>query len=71
LRSHPHLLDRLATELESGDGEPAMEFPTDAIPTTAEQARLARPARQAMERWANRIPAPNYTTRKHLKELRN
>jgi hypothetical protein len=71
LRSHPHFLDRLASELESGHVEPAMEFLSHATLTSAEQARLARPARRAMERWVNRIPAPNYTTRKHLKELRN
>jgi hypothetical protein len=71
LRSHPRFVDRLANELGSGHVEPAMEFLYSADLTTAERDRLARPARQAMERWVNRIPAPNYTTKKHLKQLRN
>lgn len=71
LRSHPRFLETLASVLDSGHVEPAMEFLYSADLTSAERDRLARPARQAMERWINRIPAPNYTTKKHLKQLRN
>lgn len=70
LRSHPNFLERLASELETGDGERAVEFLHSATLTPSEQARLAGPARGAMQRWVNRIPAPNYTTGKHLKDLR-
>ncbi|MBK7086063.1 MAG: hypothetical protein IPH53_15935 [Flavobacteriales bacterium] len=62
LRSHPQFLERLSTELESGHVEPAVTFVRDATLTPAEQARFARPARTAMQRWVDRIPAPNYTT---------
>ncbi len=70
LRSHPSFLERMAGELESGHVEPALAFLRDAALTPAEEARLARPARTAMQRWVDRIPAPNFTTKKHLKDLR-
>lgn len=70
LRSHPKFLERLSTELETGYVEPAVVFLRDAALSPAEQAGFARPARKAIERWVDRIPAPNYTTKKHLKELR-
>ena len=70
LRSNPDFLERLANELEDGHVEPAVEFLHSATLTPTEQARLAGPARTAMQRWVNRIPAPNYTTGKHLKDLR-
>lgn len=71
LRSNPHFLERLSTELESGDVEPALAFVLDAELSRDELARLARPSRRALERWVGRIPAPNYTTKKHLKDLKN
>lgn len=71
LRSHPHFVDRLATELESGHLEPAVGFLMEATLSPAELAKLAKPARTGMEGWVNRIPAPNYTTKKHLKQLRH
>ena len=67
---HPKFLERLSTELETGYVEPAVGFLRDATLFPAEQARLARPARKAMQRWVDRIPAPNYTTKKHLKDQR-
>ena len=70
LRSHPQFLERLSTELESGYVEPVVTFLHGATLTPAEQARFARPARTAMQRWVGRIPAPNYTTRSHLKDLK-
>lgn len=70
LRSDPKFVETLASELESGHVEPAVAFLHHAALTPAEQSRLAGPARTAMERWVNRIPAPNYTTKAHLKQLR-
>lgn len=71
MRSHPKFVDRLASELESGHVEPALDFLCGASLSPDELTRLAKPARTAMERWVDRIPAPNYTTKKHLKQLRN
>ncbi len=70
LRSHPTFLERLSTELETGYAEPALAFLRDATLSPAETSRLARPACTALRRWVGRIPAPNYTTKSHLKELR-
>ena len=70
LRSHPEFLEILAAVLETGHVEPAVGFLHSATLTPTELTRLARPARKAMERWVDRIPAPNYTTEKRLKELR-
>lgn len=71
LRSNPKFLELLSAELETGYVEPAVTFLRDAALTPDEQKQLARPARRAMERWVDRIPAPNYTTKKHLKDLRS
>lgn len=71
LRSNPRFLDRLATELESGHVEPALDFLLDAELSRNELDQLARPTLRALERWVGRIPAPNYTTKKHLKDLKN
>ncbi|MGE3879430.1 MAG: hypothetical protein AB7I19_10250 [Planctomycetota bacterium] len=70
LRSHPTFVERLAAELTDGHVEPAVAFLRDATLSPEERDRLAGPALRAMERWVNRIPAPNYTTKKHLSELR-
>lgn len=70
LRSHPRFLERLANELESGHVEPAVAFVRDAQLSASELKQLARPSLRAMDRWVNRIPAPNYTTAKHLRDLR-
>ncbi len=70
LRSSPNFLQRLSNELETGHVEPALSFLRDATLSPAEQARLARPARKAMQRWVDGIPAPNYTTKKHLSDLK-
>ena len=47
-----------------------MLFRSKGTLSPAEQKRLAGPARKAMGRWVNRMPAPNYTTRANFKELR-
>lgn len=70
LRSSPTYLDRLAEELQNGNVEPAVEFLYNATLTPAEQARLAGPARAAMQRWVARMPAQNYTTKQRYRELR-
>ncbi len=70
LRSHPRFLERLANELESGPVEPAVAFVRDAQLSVNELNRLALPSLRAMDRWVYGIPAPNYTTAKHLRELR-
>ena len=70
LRSHPNFLESLATELETGDGERAVEFLYSATLSPTEQAHLARPARTAMKRWVEGIPAANYTTKKNLNKKR-
>ena len=69
LRSHPQFLERLSSELESGHVEPALSFVRDATLTSAEQARFAGPARKALQRWVDRIPASNYTTKENLRRL--
>jgi hypothetical protein len=70
LRSGPNFLERLSSELDSGYVEPAVTFLHGATLTSAEQARFARPARKAMQRWVDRIPASNYTTKENLKNLK-
>lgn len=70
LRAHPDWVERLCAELKSGAEEPAMSFLREADLTPEERARLATPARAAMQRWVARIPAPNFTTPQHLRALR-
>lgn len=69
LRSHPEFIETLAAELESGHPETALEFLHGAALAHAEQARLALPARTALERFIRDIPAPNYMPRSRQKEL--
>ncbi|MBL8983452.1 MAG: hypothetical protein JNL26_14770, partial [Gemmatimonadetes bacterium] len=45
-------------------------FVRDAELTPAEKARLARPALNALGRWVNSAPAPNFTTSDHLRRTR-
>lgn len=66
LRSHPDFLTRLCTELESGLAEYSLSFLRQAQLSEAELRRLAGPTRTALLRWVYGIPAPNYTTKKHL-----
>jgi hypothetical protein len=56
--------------LDSGYAEPALSFVRDAELTPAEKARFARPALNALGRWVNSAPAPNYTTSENLKRTR-
>ncbi|MBL9174221.1 MAG: hypothetical protein JNL10_11845, partial [Verrucomicrobiales bacterium] len=70
LRSSPKFIDRLSNALESGHVEPTLDFLVGAEFSPDELARLARPTRRALERWVDRIPAPNFTTRKHLRDLK-
>ena len=68
LRAHPQFLHCLCTKLESGHVEPAVTFLRDNPLSPAELTRLAMPARKAMERWVDRIPPANCTTKKHLRD---
>ncbi|MBL0034157.1 MAG: hypothetical protein IPP26_00065 [Flavobacteriales bacterium] len=70
LRSDPEFLERMASMLDSGYAEPALSFVRDAELTPAEKARFARPALNALGRWVNSAPAPNFTTSEHLKRTR-
>ncbi len=70
LRSGPNFMERLSSELDSGYVEPAVSFLHGATLTSAEQARFAKPARRAMQRWVDRIPASNYTTKENLRNLK-
>lgn len=70
LRSHPDFVGRLATELQSGHFEPAVEFLRDATFSPDELSRLARPARSGMQGWVGRMPAANFTTPSHFKKQR-
>lgn len=70
LRSGPRFLELLSNELETGYVEVAVSFLHSATLTSAEQARFAKPARRAMQRWVDRIPASNYTTKENLKNLK-
>jgi len=42
----------------------------DADLTPAEKARFARPALNALGRWVNNAPAPNYTTSENFERTR-
>lgn len=70
LRSDPEFLERLAGMLDSGYADVALSFVRDAELTPAEKARLARPALNALGRWVNSAPAPNFTTSDHLRRTR-
>ena len=70
LRSDPAFVDRMAAMLDSGDAELALSFVRDAELTPAEKARFARPALNALGRWVNSAPAPNFTTSEHMRRIR-
>ncbi|MBL8002059.1 MAG: hypothetical protein JNL05_08875 [Flavobacteriales bacterium] len=70
LRSDPAFVERMATMLDSGYAEPALAFVRDAELTPEEKARFAKPALNALARWVNNAPAPNFTTSENLKRTR-
>lgn len=70
LRSDPGFLERMALMLDSGFADPALEFVRDAELSPAEKARFARPALNALDRWVNSVPPPNFTTSENLKRTR-
>ncbi|MCC7501755.1 MAG: hypothetical protein IT229_04450 [Flavobacteriales bacterium] len=70
LRSDPEFLERMAAMLDSGYAELALSFVRDAELTPAEKARFARPALNAVGRWVNSAPAPNFTTSEHMRRVR-
>ena len=70
LRSDPEFVERMVLMLDSGFAEPSLAFVRDAELTPAEKARFARPALNALGRWVNSAPAPNFTTSENLKLTR-
>ena len=74
LRSHPQFIDALANQLSTGgtnESEQALEFLYSATLSTQDAAQLVGPARGALERFVSAAPAPNYTTKQRMKEVRN
>jgi len=71
LRSDPGFVPRMAAMLETGFAEPALSFVRDAELTPEETSRFARPALAALGRWVSHAPAPNYTTKANLRDLRS
>ena len=74
LRELPDLATRLATLLESSSGNSnamgsALKFLEAATLTPDEQKRLALPARTAIERFIDDIPAPNFIDRERQKKM--
>lgn len=72
LRSNPGFVETLATTLNSGySNRECMNFLLGATLTPDEQARLAGPALKALWHFNQQIPAPNYTTKERLRQLRS
>lgn len=69
LRSRADFVEALASLLTSRKHESGLEFLPSATLSPDEQKRLALPARAAMERVIDDIPAPNYITRERQKQL--
>jgi hypothetical protein len=69
LRTHPEFVEALAANLGSSHSERGLEFLFGSALAPDEQARLALPARTALERFISGIPAPNYITRERQKQL--
>jgi hypothetical protein len=69
LRSHPDFLDTLAAILNSRSPECGLDFLPSATLLPDEQKRLALPARTAIERFIDDIPAPNYMPSNRRKQL--
>lgn len=69
LRSRADFIDALAELLKSHSPETGVDFLPSATLSADEQKRLALPARTALERVIDDIPAPNYITRERQKQL--
>lgn len=69
LRESPEFVETVAATLSSQDPGNALEFLLGATLSPAEQARLALPARSAMERFISDIPAPNFISSDRRKTL--
>lgn len=69
LRTHPEFVEVLAANLSSSHSGRGLELLCSATLAPDEQARLALPARTALERFIAGIPAPNYITRERQKQL--
>lgn len=69
LRSHPDFLNGLAAILNSRNPERGLDFLPSATLSPTEQQQLALPARTALERFIDDIPAPNYMPSDRRKQL--
>ncbi len=69
LRTNPRFIETLAATLNSRDPDRGLSFLASATLSPAELSALALPARNAMERFTNDIPAPNYMSPERRKQL--
>lgn len=69
LRTNPGFAENLSTALATRDPSAALEFLASATLAPSEQAKFALPARAAMERFIEDIPAPNYMSSDRRKQL--
>lgn len=69
LRTNPQFIESLAANLNSRDPDRGLSFLASATLSAAEQRALALPARNAIERLTNDIPAPNYMPPERRKQL--
>lgn len=70
LRANPQFIEALAATLNARDSGSGLGFLYSATLSSAEQRALALPARNAMQRFTNDIPAPNYMPPERRKQLR-
>ena len=69
LRTRPAFIEALTATLASSDSGVAMEFVSSTALATDELAKLAAPTRQAIQRFIDNIPAPNYLPKERRKQL--
>jgi len=69
LRTNPQFIETLAATLNSRDPDRGLSFLASATLSPAEQSAVALPARKAIERFTNDIPAPNYMPPERRKQL--
>ncbi len=71
LRTNPNFLDALITGLNSRNSSAALAFVYGSTFSPDELTRLARPTRQAIERFTDGIPAPNTMPAGRRNQLRD
>jgi hypothetical protein len=70
LRTNPDFIGALVADLNSRNPSASLAFVYDATFSPVELAKLAQPTRQAIERFTDGIPAPNYMSAERRKELK-